>query len=68
MHESTFHTLIGRALTEPRFRAELLGSPKKAIRGLPLSSKEKAVIGSVDAPSLEEFARQISDQLAGAQS
>ncbi len=68
MHEATFHTLIGRALTEPRFRAALLQSPEKAIRGLPLTSKEKAVIGAVDAPSLEEFARQISDQLAGAQS
>ena len=66
MHESTFHTLIGRALTEPRFRAELLRSPNKAIRGLPLTSKEKAIISEVDAPSLEEFARQISDQLAGA--
>jgi hypothetical protein len=66
MHESTFHTLIGRALTEPRFRAKLLQSPKKAIRGLPLTSKEKAVIGAVDALSLEEFARQIRDQLASA--
>ncbi len=68
MHEATFHTLIGRALTEPRFRAELLRSPKRAIRGLPLTSKEKAVIGAVDALSLEDFARQISDHLAGAQS
>ena len=68
MHESTFHTLIGRALTEPRFRTELLRSPKKAIRGLPLTSTEKAIISAVDALSLEEFARQISDQLAGAQS
>ncbi len=68
MHEATFHTLIGRALTEPRFRDELLLSPRKAIRGLPFSSKEKAIIGDVDAPSLEEFARQVSDRLAVAQS
>ena len=27
MHEATFHTLIGKALTEPRFRNELLLSP-----------------------------------------
>jgi hypothetical protein len=66
MHESTFHALIGRALTEPRFRNELLRSPKKAIRGLPLSSKEKDVIGAVNALSLDEFARQIRDQLASA--
>ena len=68
MHEATFHTLIGKALTEPRFRDELLLSPGQAIRGLSLSSQEKAIIGSVDALSLEEFARQIRDQLAVAQS
>ena len=68
MHESTFHTLIGRALTEPRFRNDLLRSPRKAVRGLSLTSQEKAIIDTVDALSLEEFARQIRDQLAVAQS
>lgn len=63
MHEAALHSLIGKALTEPRFRAELLARPKKAIRGLPLSRMEKALIGSVEAPSLEEFAKQIKDQL-----
>jgi hypothetical protein len=68
MRESTFHTLIGRALTEPRFRNALLRSPKQAIRRLPLTSREKELIGEVDAPSLEEFARQLWDRLASAQS
>lgn len=68
MHEASFHTLIGRALTEPRFRAALLRSPREATRGMPLTSKEKDLVGEVNALSLEEFARQISDQLAVRQS
>ena len=64
MQESTFHTLIGKALTEPRFRDELLRSPKDATRELPLTSAEKAILETVDALSLEEFARQIRDRLA----
>ena len=68
MHETTFHTLIGKALTEPRFRDALLRSPGKAVRGLPLTRQEKAIINGVNALSLEEFARQIRDQLAVAQS
>lgn len=68
MHEEMVHTLIGRALTEPRFCEVLLRSPNEAIRGLPFSIKERAIIGSVKASSLEEFARRLNRRLSVLQS
>ncbi|MFQ5921837.1 MAG: hypothetical protein ACE5M4_03265 [Anaerolineales bacterium] len=63
MREQVLHNMIGRALTEPRFRAALLERPKDAIRELPFSEKDRSMIGSVRAPSLEEFAQALSERL-----
>ena len=63
MREHVLHNLIGRALTEPGFRATLLERPKDAIREFPFSEKDRSMIGSVRALSLEEFARALSERL-----
>ncbi|MFV2043780.1 MAG: Os1348 family NHLP clan protein [Anaerolineales bacterium] len=63
MRERVLHNLIGRALTEPGFRAALLERPKDAIREFPFSEKERSLIGSVQAFSLEEFAQAVSERL-----
>jgi hypothetical protein len=63
MREHVLHNMIGRALTEPRFRAALLERPKEAIREFPFSEKDRSLIGSVRALSLEEFARALSERL-----
>ncbi len=63
MREQVLHNLIGRALIEPRFRAVLLERPKDATREFPFSEKDRSMIGSVRALSLEEFAQALSERL-----
>ena len=57
-----FHHLIGRALTDRRFREALLRSPREAIREYPFTPQERELIASVRASSLEEFSRQLDER------
>lgn len=63
MRKQILHNMIGRALTEPRFRAALLERTKDAIREFPFSEKDRSMIASVQALSLEEFAQALSERL-----
>jgi hypothetical protein len=63
MREQDLHYMIGRALTEPRFRAALLERTKDAIQEFPFSEKDRSMIGSVRALSLEDFAQALSERL-----
>lgn len=56
------HRLIGRALTDRRFREALLRSPREAIREYPFTPQERELIASVRAASLEEFSRQLDER------
>lgn len=56
------HRLIGRALTDRRFREALLCSPKEAIREYPFTPQERELIASVRAASLEEFSRLLDER------
>ena len=62
------HRLIGRALTDPRFRECLLQTPAQAIRDLPFTRLERSVVGSLRASSLEEFSRKLDEKLQEANS
>jgi len=57
-----FHHLIGRALTDRRFREALLRSPREAIGEYPFTPQERELIASVRASSLEEFSRQLDER------
>ena len=63
MSADTVHQMIGRALTDRRFREGLLSNPGEAIRDLPFSRGEREVIGSLRAGSLEEFSRALAEQM-----
>ena len=64
MSAQTVHQILGRALTDGRFGEVLLRSPQEAIREFPFSDEERALIASIQAISLEDFARQLSERLA----
>ena len=63
MPTNTIHQLIGRALTEPSFREQLLLQPQVAVREFPLSETEQAYISSLRAVNLEEFSQKLSEWL-----
>ncbi len=63
MRDQELHNMIGRALIEPRFRAALLERPEDAIQEFPFSERDRSMIGSVRAPSLEEFAKALKERL-----
>ena len=63
MSTSTVHRLIGRALTDRRFREDLLRRPSQAIKDYPLSQLERSHIKSLREGSLEEFSQKLSERL-----
>lgn len=63
MTTNTIHQLIGRALTDPSFREQLLQQPQVAVKEYPLSEREQSHITSLRAVDLEEFSRLLSERL-----
>lgn len=59
----SMHQMIGRAITDRRFREDLIRSPLDAIREYSFSNWERELIGSLQAASLEEFARKLKEGL-----
>jgi hypothetical protein len=66
MSDHTVHQMIGRALTDRQFREVLLHRPQEAVREFPFSNRERALIISLRAASLEEFARKLDEHLGDA--
>ena len=64
MTTNTIHQLIGRALTDPSFREQLLQRPQAAIKEFPLSEMEQSHIISLRAMDLEEFSHLLSQRLS----
>ena len=58
---SVVQQLIGRALTDRRFREELLADPMLATDGYALSREERVLIVSLRATSLEELSRKLAE-------
>lgn len=63
MPENTIHMMIGKAVTDRRFREHLLRSPREATREFPLTNHERELIASVEAASLEEFSCRLRERL-----
>jgi hypothetical protein len=63
MTPNTIHQLIGRALTDPSFREQLLQRPQVAVKEYSLSDVEQSHITSLQAVDLEEFSRLLSERL-----
>ena len=58
---SVLHEVIGRALTDRKFRDELLRDPMLATDGYALSREERELIVSLRATSLEELSRKLAE-------
>lgn len=58
------HRVIGRALTDARFRERLLRDPMEATDGYPFSEEERRLIASLRATSLDELSRKLAERLA----
>jgi hypothetical protein len=63
MAYEAMHKMIGRALTDPQFREDLLRSPLEATRDLPLTPHEREMIASVHATSLEDLSCKLNERL-----
>jgi hypothetical protein len=63
MSAETMHRLIGRALTDTRFRESLLREPGAAAREFPLTPFERRLIASLQADTLEAFSQQLAASL-----
>jgi hypothetical protein len=63
MTTNTIHRMIGRALTDPSFREQLLMRPQAVISEFPLSEVEQTHITSLKAMDLEEFSQLLSERL-----
>ncbi len=63
MAYETVQKMIGRALTDRRFREDLLRSPLDATQYLHLTAQERELIASVHAATLEEFSCKLNDRL-----
>jgi hypothetical protein len=64
MSSMAFHILVGRALTDPKFREALLsGSCRGLMADLQLSDEEQRAILAIRATSIQEFAAQLTEWL-----
>ena len=55
--------LIGRAIADRLFRKELLDSPGVAILEFPFTGDERNAIASIQAGSIEDFAKQLIERI-----
>jgi hypothetical protein len=60
MSAETMHRLIGRALTDTRFRERLLCQPGLAAGEFSLTPFERHLIGSLRADTLEALSQQLA--------
>ncbi|MCB0208320.1 MAG: hypothetical protein KDJ52_03260 [Anaerolineae bacterium] len=55
--------ILIRASANIVFRSKLLSNPAEALLGLNLSPEDAEILTAVQAPTLEEYARQIKNRL-----
>lgn len=58
----TFEAALGRAVTDPAFRHELLEDAQGALADYELSAEEIALLGQIDPDGLQQVAEQIRSQ------
>ena len=57
--------LLGGAVTDRQFRAELLHNPRSVLAAFDLTREERDVIASIRAASFEDFAAQLYGWMVG---
>jgi hypothetical protein len=63
MSRNAIEQIVGRAVVDRLFCAELLEFPSQAVEGYPLSEVERRLLDQIRAVTLADFARKLEHRL-----
>jgi hypothetical protein len=66
MSKEAVQAVIGKAVTDGKFREELFANPDHALSGFELTEAEIAALKNVDAETLESFAGTLDERISKA--
>jgi hypothetical protein len=66
MSKEAVQAVIGKAVTDSKFREELFANPEQALSGYELTESEMAALKNVDAETLESFAGTLDERISKA--
>lgn len=66
MSKEAVQAVIGKAVTDGKFREELFANPDQALSGYELTEAEIAALKNVDAETLESFAGTLDERISKA--
>jgi len=64
MSQSTFESIIGKAIVDAEFRKALLADAEQALAGFDLSDDEKASLKSIDAETMDSVANSLDKRVS----
>ena len=62
MSDTVLQEIIGRAVSDEKFRALLLSHPDQALQGYRLSDDERKLLEDLSADSFDDFAGSLGDR------
>jgi hypothetical protein len=66
MSKEAVQTVIGKAVTDSKFREALFANPEKALAGYDLTEDEKAGLKNIDAESMDALAGGLDERISKA--
>jgi hypothetical protein len=66
MSKEAVQAVIGKAVTDSKFREELFAHPDQALSGYELTEAEIAALRNVDAETMESFAGTLDERISKA--
>lgn len=66
MSKEAVQAVIGKAVTDSKFREELFANPDQALSGYELTEAEMGALKRVDAETLESFAGTLDERISKA--
>ena len=66
MSREAVQVVIGKAVTDSKFREALFANPDKALAGYNLTEDEKAALKNIDAESMEALAGGLDERISKA--
>lgn len=66
MSKEAVQAVIGKAVTDSKFREELFANPDQALSGYELTEAEIAALRNVDAETMESFAGTLDERISKA--
>jgi hypothetical protein len=66
MSKEAVQTVIGKAVTDSKFRQALFASPEKALKGYDLTAEEIAGLKAIDSETMESLAGSLDERISKA--